>query len=168
MGITEKAALRKADGLVGIDIVYPCDVTIAGMGGELICSIIDSKPELKSDCVRLILQPMTRQETLRKYLSENGFRFEKEITVEEGKYYTVIACSYDGIKRELSPFELVFGAEGIRTEDETFAGYLKAKLSVIKNVSAGKKTGGSDSSYEDGIIKQAEKMLNERGVCYDA
>lgn len=160
-GVTDKVKLCKADGLNGIDIVYPCDVTIAGMGGELICSIIDAKDELKNKDVRLILQPMTKQDVLRKYLAENGFRFEKEITVEEGKYYTVIVCSYDGIKREYSPFELVFGAEGIREENQAFVNSVIDKLTVFRNVSAGKRAGGSDSSYEDEIIKQAE-MLCER------
>lgn len=161
-GITDKVKLCKADGLNGIDIVYPCDVTIAGMGGELICSIIDAKDELKNKDVRLILQPMTKQDVLRKYLGQNGFRFEKEITVEEGKYYTVIVCAYDGIIREYSPFELVFGAEGIREENQAFVNSVIDKLTVFRNVSAGKKAGGSDSSYEDEIIKQAEKLLNER------
>ena len=162
--VLEKTKLCRADGLCGIELVYPCDITIAGMGGELICSIIDAKPELKNGEVRLILQPMTKQETLREYLASNGFRTEIEITAEEGKYYTVIVCVYDGNKRELSPFELIFGKSGVRNEDESFISSVKAKLSVLKAVSDGKKQGGADASYEDEIIQQIEKMLNERGM----
>ena len=162
--VIEKTKLCRADGLNGIELVYPCDITIAGMGGELICSIIDAKPELKNGNARLILQPMTKQETLREYLASNGFRTEIEITVEEGKYYSVIVCIYDGVKRELSPFELIFGDGAVRNEDETFIRFVKAKLSVLKAVSDGKKQGGADASYEDEIIKQIEKMLSERGI----
>ncbi len=161
-GVQDKTKLCKADGLKGIDITYPCDVSVAGMGGELICAIIDAKPELKSPDVRLILQPMTKHEILREYLAENGFCFENELTVFEGKYYTVIVSSYDGVKRDLSPLEQLFGIDGIRTEDSVFFESVRNKLMTLKAVSDGKKAGGADASFENEIIKQTEKMLNER------
>ena len=164
VGVQNKTKICKADGLKGIEITYPCDVSVAGMGGELICEIIDAKPELKNSQVRLILQPMTKHEILRKYLAENGFRFENELTVFEGKYYTVMVCSYDGVKRDLSPLEQLFGIDGIRSDDRVFEESVRNKLTTLKAISNGKKSGGADTSFEDEIIKQTEKMLNERGI----
>lgn len=63
---------------------------IAGMGGELICDIIDSDIE-KARETTLILQPMNAQYELRKYLTENKFKIEKEdISCEGERVYNIL------------------------------------------------------------------------------
>ena len=61
------------DGLSHLEKYNPEDIFILGMGGELIARIIGDAPFVKRHGVRLILQPMTHPEILRKFLSENGF-----------------------------------------------------------------------------------------------
>lgn len=74
------------------------DIIIAGMGGELIVSIISNSTWVKNPKYHLILQPMTKAEILREYLYSNGFDIECEKTaLAENKLYTVMSVFYTGI-----------------------------------------------------------------------
>lgn len=162
-GVTEKAKTVLADGLNGIDLTFPCDVTIAGMGGELICDIIAAKPELKNEGARLILQPMTKPEVLRAYLCSAGFSVEREITVIEGKIYTVILCAYTGAVYEPSEAELYIGIEGVREENDEFFALVKNRISILSAIADGKLRGGAEAVNEKRLISSLEKILYERG-----
>ncbi len=82
----------------GLDTVSPDeveDIVIAGMGGETIAAILEEAPWTKDGRYRLILQPMTRAEKLRRFLYENGFSIEEERIAADGKRcYTVLCVSY--------------------------------------------------------------------------
>ena len=159
-GVADRVSLCLCDGLKGLDILPPCDIVIAGMGGELIADIIDASPDVKHDGVRLILQPMTKASELRQYLAENGFEFLSEITVTEGKSYTVISCRYIGEKTSLTEVELVLGKADIRREDADFYIGVKSKLATLKEICRGKNLGGADCSYEEKLIDEITKILN--------
>ena len=80
------------------------------MGGELIIRIIRDAPWVRDRSVRLILQPMTKPEVLRAYLSSNGYEIQREITVTEGKIYTGESNINDMKTEEnLYPDEAFFG-----------------------------------------------------------
>ena len=159
-GVGGKCRLCLSDGMKSVDVIPPCDISIAGMGGELIASIIDACPEVRDTDVRLVLQPMTKSEELRRYLSENGFEILYENTVFEGKYYTVISCRYTGNKYEISPSELLIGKQDVRNENEAFYAMAKNRLSVICSICDGKKRGGADCSYEEDLIKDITEIIN--------
>ncbi len=90
-----------SDGLDNIDPSQAQDIVIAGMGGELIAKIIEKTQWLCDSSRRLILQPMTRAESLRLFLCENRFKIEQEKACISGKKtYSVIVCHYDGIIHE--------------------------------------------------------------------
>ena len=60
----------------GFDKICPNEIdtaVIAGMGGEVIAGIIDRAPFIAQNKIKLVLQPMSSAEALRKYLLENGF-----------------------------------------------------------------------------------------------
>ncbi|MBQ2864925.1 MAG: SAM-dependent methyltransferase [Clostridia bacterium] len=67
-----------------------CDtVFICGMGGELIADILSRATWTIGKT--LILQPMTRSEKLREFLSRNGYGIECERAVEDdGRLYSVM------------------------------------------------------------------------------
>lgn len=159
--VYNKAEIICTDGLNGIDLAFPCDISICGMGGELIAKIISEKPELKNPSINLILQPMTRAEVLREYLYNNCFTVHKEITVNDGKLYTVMLCSYVGKNETLSVGEMYLGKEGIRTESTEFLRLCEKKLEILQGISEGKRLGGSDHSYENELIAYINKILEE-------
>ena len=99
----------------GLDGIAPHDcVVIAGMGGEMITDIIGRAPWTKKNCT-LVLQPMTRAETLREYLYCEGFKITDEKFVSEsGHLYCVITAVYCG-ETEYEPFEKYISRAGVAT-----------------------------------------------------
>lgn len=96
-GITQGVELRLSDGLKNFSEHEVSEIIICGMGGTLISDILSVCPWVKSEGIHLILQPMTHIEDVRKYLSENGFSVEKEISVfDENRYYITLSAVYDG------------------------------------------------------------------------
>ena len=111
-GVCEKIDFVLADGAADLSERGITDMAICGMGGELIADIIERAPFIKADRVRLILQPMTRQEYLRVYLYKNGFSLiAEDYAVETGKPYTVLVAEYSGADRDdkITP-EIKYGA----------------------------------------------------------
>jgi tRNA (adenine22-N1)-methyltransferase len=82
--------LLQSDGLLNVP---PCDdVIIAGMGGELIAEIIEKIPAgFKTRDLRLILQPMTKQDDLQQALDRLGFEIvHKSAVYERNRKFTII------------------------------------------------------------------------------
>lgn len=91
-GLQDKIKTIKTDGLNNINKDDCENIVIAGMGADTIISIIDNAYWLK-ECknLKLILQPMTAAERLRRYLSKNNYNIYKEIAVESNsKVYSVM------------------------------------------------------------------------------
>lgn len=105
-GFKDKIPLILSDGLEKIvESEYAqrinC-IVIAGMGGENIVGILENNIDFSAGCI-LILQPMTRENVLRKWLYQNGFNIRREkITVEGRKIYTVMKVVYTGEKSDIS------------------------------------------------------------------
>ena len=92
-------------------------IVIAGMGGDLICRILDKAEFCLDSAYTLILQPMTKAEVLRYWLVNNGFELKEEPLVRDGGIlYQIIRARYSKNMR-LSDAELYSGAfENIRKE----------------------------------------------------
>lgn len=93
--LADKITLRLGDGLstVGADEVD--DIAIAGMGGETIVAILEAAPYIQDSRLRLILQPMTRAEDLRRWLLSHGFSILEERLIVDGRHlYPVMAAEY--------------------------------------------------------------------------
>lgn len=88
---------RLSNGLENIAENEADDFVIAGMGGELIATILDSCAYAKNSEKHFILQPMTKSEVLIKYLFDNGFEILKQdCCTAAGKCYTVLLVCYSG------------------------------------------------------------------------
>lgn len=80
------------------------------MGGETIAGILEACPWIRDPRYRLVLQPMTRPEELRRYLYTAGFSIQEEEIVRDGhRLYTVIAAAYTGECLEPGPALLHIG-----------------------------------------------------------
>ena len=105
------------DGLDGCPPERIDTIVIAGMGGDLICRILDRAEWVLDGAYTLILQPMTKAEVLRYWIVNNGFCLREERLVRDGTIlYQVIRAQYSQ-NMKLSDAELFAGAiENIRRE----------------------------------------------------
>ncbi len=110
-GLSEQITLARSDGLENEAFRTADDIVIAGMGGQMIASILVRAPYLKDARYRLILQPMTRAEEVHLFLAANGFSVVEERAVTDaGKVYLILAAQYTGDVRRLTPAEVYIGA----------------------------------------------------------
>lgn len=85
-------------------------IVIAGMGGDLICDILDRAEWCLDSRYTLLLQPMTKAEVLRYWLCNNGFQLTREKLVRDGGIlYQVIQARYSD-NMPLMDAELYSGA----------------------------------------------------------
>lgn len=165
-GFAEKIIFKLTDGAVGTDGMGITDYAVCGMGGELIADIIERSPHLRVGGVRLILQPMSRQPYLRKYLASRGFTTVGEsYSYDGGKYYLCIAAEYTGECREISDFEAEFGNIDPRAEISTEKrGYVDTRIKALKRAAEGKRLGGDESSAEAKLLLEyKERTENNDG-----
>ncbi len=139
----------RTDGLDGMDGYGVTDIAICGMGGELIADILSRAPFIKEPSIRLILQPMTKQEHLRRCLCAEGFDiFEERYSQAEGKFYVTFAASYSGTVRQLTFEESILGVGRIDGCTDAYRGYLLRKRQAFARAAEGKCRGGEDGEQD--------------------
>ncbi|MFP3919687.1 tRNA (adenine(22)-N(1))-methyltransferase TrmK [Lysinibacillus telephonicus] len=91
-GLDKQISVRLADGLKAIEEQDKVDtITIAGMGGPLIVSILEKDPQALKHVTRLILQPNIHAKTIRQWALKNGWAILDEVILEEdGKIYEIL------------------------------------------------------------------------------
>ncbi len=130
-GLSSKIQTIISDGLDKIDASSCDDIIIAGMGGLLIEEILSRTSWVFNEKYRLILQPMSHQEDVRRFLFENGFEIKEEKCCLDKKHcYCVIAAEYNGKKIEHTPSEIYIGTLS-KNKDEASRVYLKNTLSRL-------------------------------------
>ncbi len=153
-----------ADGLCTLYDKGITDITICGMGGRLICNIIERAEFVKSDKIRLIVQPMTEQAFVRKFLLANGFDIRQEaLILSDRQLYHIICAEYDGILREYTDVELELGRLNINgSRGKPFYTLLKKRITNEKNIISGKKQTGADRSENEARLSYYTALLREK------
>ena len=160
-GLSDKCEFMLTDGAFALAGKGITDYAICGMGGELIARIIEDAPHLKALGVRLILQPMTKQEYLRRYLASSGFAVLDEcFSFDSGKYYVTILAEYTGESRELDCIDAELGAKITHDVDRVeYLGFLEGKMKAAKKALLGKSAGGYLTADEEMLIGLIEKRI---------
>lgn len=89
----DRASVRKGNGLAVLSPGETDVICIAGMGGQLIASILEEGKD-RLPCVRrLILQPNVGEEIVRRWLIDNGWQLIDETILEEdGILYEILVA----------------------------------------------------------------------------
>ena len=146
-GLSDKITLRLSDGLDRYIKGEASSLIISGMGGPLMCDILDrylntvsegksEKPfDNTCDFKEMILSPQSETDDFRAYISSVGLRIADErMVLDEGKFYTIIRAVPDGVRHELTEAELLFGPVLISRLDPVLKEYLEFRLKADDTV----------------------------------
>ncbi|MBK3493310.1 tRNA (adenine-N(1))-methyltransferase [Viridibacillus sp. YIM B01967] len=118
--LTTKITVRLADGLAAIE---PEDgvtaITIAGMGGPLIATILEKHPEVLKGVERLILQPNIHAKVIREWALQNSWKIIDEVILsEDDKIYEILVLEPGDM--HLSEIEQLLGPVLQQQHSEVF------------------------------------------------
>lgn len=93
-GLSSHIQVRLGNGLTVIQAGEADVITIAGMGGHLICTILESGLNQLRGVQRMILQPNVGEDAVRRWLHAHEWFLEDEFIIhEDGKIYEVLVAS---------------------------------------------------------------------------
>lgn len=150
--------LRLCDGLRGIAPHEADTVVMAGMGGETIIHILTDSPWPRDTGCTLLLQPQTKVELLRRWISENGYVCRDERLVwDKGKLYVVLQMTAG---EPFTPDEArLYG--GLHLEgDPLYGDYLDAQLRRLRRRLDG--LGHSREGADCGTLPQLIAALEKK------
>ncbi len=133
-GVRDRMTFYLSDGVRNIPREFDT-LVCAGMGGDTMVSILASAPWLKNAQYRLILQCQSKNGTLRRYLSENGWRILQEQIIQDGKFlYPVMEIIWQP-GEILTPGQCYFPPTIIRNEHYTayYAWVVKGLENIVLN-----------------------------------
>lgn len=135
--LTQKVEVRLGNGL---EVIAPGEVdciTIAGMGGALIASILEAGKE-KLTNQRLILQPNVSARSIRTWLMDNEWDLiGEEILEEDDKVYEILVAEKGNPRRHYSgelEKELLLGPFLIKERNDAFLKKWNQELHQWKNI----------------------------------
>lgn len=129
-GLEKHITVRLADGLKAVEENDHVDtVTIAGMGGPLIVSILENAPAALKTVTRLILQPNIHAKVIREWAIQNGWAILNEVILEEDdKIYEILVLQRG--EMTLSEEEILLGKFLMASKSDVF---IKKWLKEIEN-----------------------------------
>ncbi|MFV0496894.1 MAG: class I SAM-dependent methyltransferase [Candidatus Fimivivens sp.] len=138
-GLENKIACRLGDGLFLLKQDEVDDIIIAGMGGEMIASILERCPWDSLENKQFLLQPMTKAPFLRQWLCNNGYRISCEKASVAGDHvYTVLQVIYTGRHCKLSAYDPYCYAGELRYDpSEEARAYLRRTVLSLERQARG-------------------------------
>lgn len=163
-GVSDQITLLQCDGLSGLRRGDVDDIILAGMGGGLIWNILDAAKWTRDPKLHFLLQPMTKEERLRRSLSLGGFEIMQEYAVISGDFpYTIMDVRYTGRPKEI---DLVFAYTGKLLHDDSEAAkqYLAKTARAIREKVEGLKKAAEDKKQ---LVPYSSLLKILEGVAYN-
>ncbi len=162
-GISEKITLRLSDGFDEIEPYEADDFIMCGMGGTLMEQLVSRTYWLKDERKRIIVQPQSHAEDIRRFFVENGFEilFE-DACVDSGKLYCAMTAEYTGIKSE-KPVSYIYSGELSKCRKKEARMFLENINSRLKKkLDAERIHGSTDTAeYLEKVTLELEETINE-------
>ncbi len=148
---------RLSDGLLALSMGEADVIVIAGMGGLLICDILEKGKNIITDKTLLLIQPMIAPNELRSYLYSGGFDISNEYVVrEEDKFYNIMAVRKG--KCKLNDELLYIGKNLLKNSPDEIEAYLDYKIGVCEKIIKGHKNAKNPD------LLQIEKYSHELSI----
>lgn len=114
----DKISVKKGNGLAPIIEENLDIVSICGMGGNLICDILEADLE-KANINTLVIEANVNEPLVRSWLTSHGWQIIDEDIVEDAKHYYEIIVAQKG-EQQLSSKELYFGKYLLENKSAVF------------------------------------------------
>ena len=154
-GVTQGIDFRLCAGLDAIAPQEVDTVVIAGMGGETIIEILKNAPWTRQK--QLLLQPMTKPELLRVWLTENGYAITQEHLVRDKDVLYAVLTATGGESAPLTAAQAYCGAASIR--DPLYGDYAQERITKLTRAAAGLR--GSKRQDREARIAELEAIIKE-------
>lgn len=150
-GVADRMELRLCDGLWDIAPGEADTVVIAGMGGDNIVEILAAAPWTREGTL-LLLQPMSRAETLRRWLPENGYAALAEaLVLDKGTIYPILSVRGGGMPPATDA--QAYGGF-LLAEDPLWGPYLEDRILRLRKAAA-----GLARARDEGLERRREMFL---------
>ena len=157
--LSEVIKVIRTDGLCGIEDYFPDNIVICGMGADLIARILSDSEYTRSASPLLILQPMTKQSSLRLWLLENGYKIVDEALCTDDRLYEIIVARYDGKKREWSEAQLLLGKRNTEKRSALLYEHYNRITEQYNTIINGKRRAGLPTDKEEALLKELGELL---------
>ncbi|MCK6257738.1 tRNA (adenine(22)-N(1))-methyltransferase TrmK [Fictibacillus sp. KIGAM418] len=165
--LQSKISVRKGDGL---EVISPNEtdvITICGMGGQLIASILEKGKSKLEGVKRLILQPNVGAGSVRIWLKNEGWTLtQEEILQEDGKIYEVLVADR---KEGNQPYtdnemlELLLGPFLMKQKNEAFiekwSGELEQWTKILQQMESSQSPDSMERKRQ--LMKRIESVKKE-------
>ena len=130
-GMEKAVEVRLGDGLQPIMPGEASVICIAGMGGQLMKTILQQSPLATEQAEQLVLQPMNGAGELRRWLYESGWHISSEFLAEaDGKLYEIISAE-KGSREMPSDIQLEVGPCLMMDKPPLFRRHVEDRLAKL-------------------------------------
>ncbi|MCM3710871.1 tRNA (adenine(22)-N(1))-methyltransferase [Sporosarcina luteola] len=163
-GLTESITVRMANGLDAIHASDGVDtVTIAGMGGPLIASILRDGADKLHSVKRIVTQPNIHAMSIREWAVQNGWKIvDEQILKEDHKIYEIIVLEKG--QADYSELEMTVGPYLLEEKSEIFIEKWMRESNEWKRVLASLETAGDTVEINEKREQLREKIELVGGV----
>ena len=165
-GVKDRIRFCLTDGLDGIDSNMLDTIVIAGLGGDLICSILDRAEWTMDPAYRMILQPMTKAEVLRFWLCNNGYEISAEHLVQEnGRIFRILSVRFSGDNTPMTDAELYLGKTSLAEREACYGQLLEQEIERMRKKTEGLLASGSrESDFFGSILQEMLQIRKNRAA----
>ena len=137
-GLEGKIQTRLSDGLKNLQMNEADCMIAAGMGGGLVIRILSEERDTAGSLKELILQPQSEIDSVRKYLTEEGYRIVAEDMVYgDGRYYPMmkaVPCMAGAGEIPYSEEELEFGRVPLQQAHPVLGQFLEREMEIQNRI----------------------------------
>ncbi len=158
-----KVSIRQSDGLEKLEAGEADTILISGMGGILMCRILEKDMHVVKSTKELVLSPQSDIPMVRKCLHRIGFRIDEEDMVyDQGKYYVIIHA-VPGSERYEDEVFYRYGKCLIMEKNPVFLEYIKLRKKQTEKIigSMEEKKLSSEGEERLELLRQEGEQLEQ-------